>query len=160
MACSVSASAPSRIPVRALPDQPRAAASALLVSHIDGDHQFLEGIFLQKQWMLFRSETVPSALSLLRANEVPVVISERDVPGGGWRKILSGLECLPRPPLLVVTSHLADDHLWAEVLNLGGHDVLATPFCAKELLWVLENAWRRFGVPPGAPATAACAQGS
>ena len=49
---------------------------------------------------------------------------------------------LPHQPLLVVTSRLADEHLWVEVLNLGGHDVLAKPFQAAEVQWVLENAWR------------------
>lgn len=62
-----------------------------------------------------------------------MVISEQDVPGGGWKKILSALQQLSRPPLLVVTSRLADEYLWAEVLNPGGHDVLAKPFRAKEL---------------------------
>ena len=69
--------------------------------------------------------------SVLGANQIPVVISERDVPGGGWKKVLSSLQQLVRPPLLVVSSSLADDHLWAEVLNLGGHDVLATPFMKR-----------------------------
>ena len=40
-------------------------------------------------------------------------------------------------PNLVVTSRLADDRLWAEVLNLGGWDVLSTPFEAAELIRVL-----------------------
>ena len=31
-------------------------------------------------------------------------------------------------PLVIVASHLADDQLWAEALNLGAHDVLAKPF--------------------------------
>jgi hypothetical protein len=130
-----------------------ASASALLGSNVQEDHRFLEEIFFQKQWMLFRTESVRDALSVLEWNEIPVVISEQDVPGGGWKKILSALQRLPRPPLLVVTSGLAYEHLWAEVLNLGGHDVLALPFSAKELVWVMENAWRRFGFTFGAEKT-------
>jgi DNA-binding response OmpR family regulator len=145
---SLNVSAFSKIPV---PDSSQkcgksaATASALLVSNIKEDHRFLEEIFFQKQWMLFRTGSVADALSVVGRNEISVVISERNAPGGGWKNILSALERFPRPPLLVVTSRLPDDHLWAEALNLGAHDVLATPFSAKELVWVLENAWHRFG---------------
>lgn len=128
--------------------------SALLVSDSEEDHRFMNQVFFQKGWMLFRTENVRGALSFLRENEIPVVISERDVPGGGWKQILLALQQLARPPLLVVTSRLADEYLWAEVLNLGGHDVLAKPFRAKELVWVIENAWRRFDFMFGADALA------
>ena len=43
-------------------------------------------------------------------------------------------------PPLVVTSRLADDYLWSEVLNLGGWDVLAKPFRQQEVLYVLDSA--------------------
>lgn len=151
MPSGVNVSALSEVPV---PDLSR---SALLVSHIEVDHRFLEELFFQKQWTLARSATVQDAVWLLQRNEIPVVISERDVPGGGWKEILSALQCLRCPPLLVVTSRLADDHLWAEVLNLGGHDVLATPFNTKELVWVLENAWRHSGATSAPKALTASA---
>jgi DNA-binding response OmpR family regulator len=81
-------------------------------------------------------------LALLRDQPMPVVITERDLPLGDWKDILAAIQLLPHPPLLVVTSRLADEYLWTEVLNLGGHDVLAKPFQAVELQWVLESAWR------------------
>lgn len=137
--------------------EPAVPPSVMLVSHIEEDHRFVDEIFCQKRWSLFRAGTVRSAFSLLRENEIAVVISDRDVPGGGWKKMLSGLHRLARPPLLVVASRLADESLWAEALNLGAHDVLATPFSATELVWVLGNAWHRCGHTFGAKATAACA---
>jgi len=124
--------------------------SALLVSNIQEDHRILAEIFSQNQWMLFRTATVRTAISIVRENEIPVVISDRDVPDGGWKKLLSAFGRLSRPPLLVVTSRLADEYLWAEVLNLGGHDVLATPFNPRELGWVLESAWHTFACTFGA----------
>jgi hypothetical protein len=36
---------------------------------------------------------------------------------------LVAIQRVPKPPLLVVTSRLADEYLWAEVLNLGGQAV-------------------------------------
>jgi DNA-binding response OmpR family regulator len=44
-------------------------------------------------------------------------------------------------PLLIVTSRSADDALWAEVLNLGGYNVLAKPFDSREVFHVVANAW-------------------
>jgi FixJ family two-component response regulator len=45
--------------------------------------------------------------------------------------------------MLIVTSGLADAHLWAEVLNLGGYDVLAKPFDDQEVQRVVAGAWRQ-----------------
>jgi len=36
---------------------------------------------------------------------------------------------------------MADDALWAEVLNLGGYNVLAKPFDSREVFRVVGNAW-------------------
>ena len=48
------------------------------------------------------------------------------------------------PPNLIVFSRLADERLWAEVLNLGGFDVLMTPFEPEEVLRVDFAAWSRW----------------
>jgi hypothetical protein len=48
---------------------------------------------------------------------------------------------MPCPPLLVVTSRIADDRLWSEVLNLGGYNVLAKPLNMKEVFHVVGLAW-------------------
>ncbi len=44
------------------------------------------------------------------------------------------------PPALIVTSPAAGPRLWAEVLNLGGYDVLAQPFSTEEVLWSVQQA--------------------
>jgi DNA-binding response OmpR family regulator len=58
--------------------------------------------------------------------------------------VLQDLRKLPVPPQLVVTSRLADDHLWAEVLNIGGFDVLARPLDRDEVERVVASASRHF----------------
>jgi DNA-binding response OmpR family regulator len=70
-----------------------------------------------------------------------VVVCERDLLPGSWREILAETARLPFPPFLIVTSRLADERLWAEALNVGAYDVLAKPFDAKEVVWVLSLAW-------------------
>src|SRR5208283_787077 len=120
-----------------------AQTSALLVSGIEEDHEFLGRVFSQQAWRLYKARTVESAIDLLSRSPVPVVMTERDLPLGNWKDVLAAIQQLPQTPLLIVTARLADEHLWAEVLNLGGHDVLSQPFQVSELLWVLGNAWRR-----------------
>jgi len=44
--------------------------------------------------------------------------------------------------VLVVTSKFPDESLWAEVLNLGGYDVLAQPFDREEVTRVVRSAVR------------------
>lgn len=119
-----------------------ARRAALLVSAVEEDYQFLDDVFFRQGWALHRAPTLGSALAFLRDNPVPVVITERDLPLGDWKNLFAAIQHLPRAPLLIVADRLADEHLWAEVLNLGGHDVLGKPFQERELLWVLGSAWR------------------
>ena len=51
---------------------------------------------------------------------------------------------LQDPPSLVVTSRLADERLWAEVLNLGAYDLLARPFNKNELTRTVALAWQHW----------------
>jgi len=116
--------------------------SALLVSAVEEDHEFLGQVFSQQGWILYKARTLEAAVDLLRRTPVPVVMTERDLPHGNWKDVLAAIQQLPQTPLLIVTARLADEFLWAEVLNLGGHDVLSQPFQATELLWVVGNACR------------------
>ena len=72
--------------------------------------------------------TCREALTYLGDNDTAVLICERDLPDGDWKFVLNGFDSLPMPPNLIVTARLANDELWAEVLNLGGYNVLAQPF--------------------------------
>jgi len=73
-----------------------------------------------------------------------VLLCERDHAGGNWEELLKATAKLPAPPKLIVFSRLADEALWANVLNLGGFDVLMTPFEPEEVLRVAFAAWSRW----------------
>jgi DNA-binding response OmpR family regulator len=135
-------------------DCPPEARSVLLVSPLPEDHEFLGQLFSQQNWKLYGVRTLGCAIALLRDQPIPVVVTERDLPLGGWKDLLAATQLLTHRPLLVVAARLADEYLWTEVLNLGGHDVLAKPFQAKELRWVLESAWRATAAREGRPMTA------
>ena len=75
------------------------------------------------------------------------VVVSAHVPGWPWKQALADLRRMTQPPQLIVTSRLADDSLWAEVLNVGGYDVLAEPFDANEVERVIASARRHFEPP-------------
>ncbi|HEY1239256.1 MAG TPA: hypothetical protein VGF16_01815 [Bryobacteraceae bacterium] len=122
--------------------------SALLVSLYPDDRLILTNIFEQQNWSLTAVGSLRSALAFLRRRPVPLVIAERDFRGGGWKDVLAAVRDLPNAPALVVISRLADEHLWSEVLNLGGHDVLAKPLRQAEVLWVFRHVLEKYaGLP-------------
>ena len=118
--------------------------SVLAVGATNEDQTNLENIFTEWGWELHRVRTRREAHAFLDRNPVGVVISERELPEGGWREMLDDLQQRSEPPALVVTSRLADESLWAEVLNMGGYDVLAEPLDSEEVTRVVSAAARHF----------------
>ena len=112
---------------------------ALLVSPDPADRAALEPMFRIRNWRLGAVETLPAALEFLRKAAVPLVIAERDFVLGGWRDLLRETQNLSLAPRLIVISRMADERLWSEVLNLGGHDVLAKPLRESEVYWVCNH---------------------
>ncbi len=69
-----------------------------------------------------------------------LVMCDEKLPDGNWRDVLTRLEALPGSPALIVASHLADERLWAEVLNRGAYDLLLEPFRAEEVVRTVGTA--------------------
>ncbi len=113
----------------------------LLISPLDDDHRSLTQILGHSKWKYYVARSRAEALTFLRENAVAVLICESDLIDGTWRDLLDQTTRMEHAPLLIVTSRLADHALWAEVLNLGGYDVLAKPFNSKEVFHVVSNAW-------------------
>jgi DNA-binding response OmpR family regulator len=126
--------------------QPGIAAgpAVLIISSFEEDHIGFSRILGDCQCEAHAVRTCQQGLAILRERTVSIVICERDLPDGTWKDILQALETLSDHPFLIVTSRLADDHLWVEVLNLGGHDVLAKPLDHKEVVRAIESAWRNW----------------
>ena len=113
----------------------------LSISATREDHQVLRCMLSDLK--LAAAGTRQEAMSFLRLDRVAVIVCERDLPDGTWKDILGDTAAFPNPPALVVTSRLADEYLWAEVLNLGGYDLLAKPFSEPEVKRVLAAALRQ-----------------
>ena len=117
----------------------------LVISSFEEDHTRMGHVFGgESNWLVRGVRTRGEATVLVCENPPPVVICERDLPDGNWKDILDALTLLAHPPALIVTSRLADEYLWVEVLNLGGHDVLSKPLHEKEVLWAVDSAWRHW----------------
>jgi DNA-binding NtrC family response regulator len=114
----------------------------LTVSACRGNHVFLKQVFRDTNWELREARTYRDALMILCTDRMPVVICESCLPDGNWKDILSQVAVLPDAPRLIVTSREPDESLWAEVLNMGGYDVLATPFEKDEVIRVVSRAWQ------------------
>jgi len=85
--------------------------------------------------------TLAAAASALRGNRVSIVMCEYDLLPGSWMELLDVADRLPAPLPVIVTSRTADERMWAEVLNMGGYDVLLKPFRSEEVIRTLTSAW-------------------
>ena len=123
---------------------PEKTAAVLAVSPLSADLVRLREILSQGNWQLHEASDYNKALALLRDESVQVLLCERDHADGNWEDLLKATARLLAPPKLIVFSRLADESLWAMVLNLGGFDVLITPFEPEEVLRVTFAAWSRW----------------
>ena len=118
----------------------RTEGAVLLISPYPEDETFLRDIVngfsfrleVSLDWRTARTASALSSFSL--------IITERDLPDASWQNVFSKCERLRNPPRLIVISRLADERLWAEVLNRCGFDVLAKPFERDEVARVLDYA--------------------
>jgi DNA-binding response OmpR family regulator len=125
--------------VLAQPDRP---VTVLAISPFSSDHVFLRHIFSHSKWRLWGAGSLREAREILRHSSMYVVLCEKELPDCTWKEIPEELAALKDPPPLIVISRLADERLWAEVLNLGGYDVLMKPFDPLEVVRVISLAWR------------------
>jgi CheY-like chemotaxis protein len=113
----------------------------LSVSPNEGDHAALLQILDELPFLLTTAHTCQEAAAYLKQEEFGIILCECNMPDGTWIEILNQVSGGGHDPLLIVTSRLADVSLWAEVLNLGGYDLIAKPFNHQEVRHVLTSAW-------------------
>ena len=117
----------------------------LLICSRSADRDALRQIFDNSHWVSLNAWTATDSLRLLERSYcgIPVVICDYASRECDWKVLLQELEKLAIPPRLIVASQVADESLWAEVLNLGAYDLLlGAPFEPEEVLRVTQSAWR------------------
>jgi len=111
---------------------------ALLPSR--ADQQCLRNIFSHSNWKLQIASGLPEAQPFLRDDTVGVVITDCHLSAGEyWTDVLQTAEQRAVPPLLIVADR--SPNAVAEVLNMGGYDVLAKPFNLTEVVRIVGAAW-------------------
>jgi DNA-binding NtrC family response regulator len=123
------------------------ARSVLVVLASREESASLRRILSGSGWDLRVAPAFPDAEAALRTSSFAVVIcAARFEDGHRWQDVLNEVQQMPVPPQLIVADRLADEALWAEVLNCGCYDLLMTPFEAEEVLRVVPMAcdfWKR-----------------
>ncbi len=117
-------------------------ASVLIVCPFPDHHAIIQQLLEGKNWTVHHANSCSDAAGFLSANQPDAIICERVLPDGRWEDILRYTQEWSQKSSLIVSCRLADNHLWAEVLNAGGFDVLAQPFDDEELLRIVELAAR------------------
>jgi len=112
-------------------------ATILLVSHLVQDHIDLRRILERTCCETYEAHSCREALAAIAEQDLDAVLCEAKLPDCNWRDLLEVFSRTENPPYLIVTSRLADERLWAEVLNLGGYDVLVKPFDAQAVRHVV-----------------------
>ena len=123
--------------------------AVLSVSSAEEDHFHLQDILSSPGRTLYpdigftitAKSTISAAKSALQRGRMSIVMCEHDLSPGSWKELLDFVQRLPAPPPVIVTSRMADERMWAEVLNLGGYDVLARPFRSEEVIRTVTSAW-------------------
>ena len=123
--------------------------AVLSVSSAEEDHFHLQEIFSNPSRTLYPDlaftmtprSSIAAAKSALQRGKISIVMCEHELSSGSWKELLDLVQRLPAPPPLIVTSRFADERMWAEVLNLGGYDVLAKPLNSEEVIRTVTSAW-------------------
>ena len=101
-------------------EKPIANPTILAVFPAAEDRASLIDIFAHSGWKIRFTRVLAETQRALLRSAVGVVISDSCFSDGNcWQDLLHELRQMEGPPPLIVADRLADERLWAEVLNLG-----------------------------------------
>ena len=90
---------------------------------------------------------------LQEAGSYDLVLVDADLPGGSWKMLIESILNTQRSCEVIVCARLADEQLWAEVLQSGVYDLIPEPYEEREVARIARCALdsqylRRFGGAP------------
>ncbi len=122
-------------------DKPVISVEALVISYQDHHLACLQMVFRSCGWKIHSVPDLTAGIGLIRRLDPLVVICDDQLKDGDWRLALQAVMKAGFPPLLIVASRIADEHMWAEILSLGAYDLLAKPYDASEVIHAVGSAW-------------------
>jgi DNA-binding response OmpR family regulator len=114
---------------------------SLAITQNPSDLVFLQQMFDDAQWILYKAGTYREAMFQLNRDRVHVIICEFQLPDASWKDVLSHLAPWADRPRLIVVSSRPDEQLRSEVLAMGGFGVLRTPLQQVEVAYLIGSAW-------------------
>ena len=115
--------------------------SVLLVGARNPRCDEIEMFLNHTRWYVQRARNVAEAQVILSRHPVQVILCEETLVDGSWRDVLNAAERCDKPASVVLIAPI-NNRTWAEVLSLGGYDLLPVPCSAHELYSVVPAAWR------------------
>lgn len=117
-----------------------ARAALVAVFGQDEDRLSLERILSPCEWDVIWTRSCTEAVAAVRRTAAPIIVCDQRFPDGEWRELWNELGKDPCPPEFILASRLADERLWAELLNLGGYNLLTKPFRPEEVIRTIHGA--------------------
>jgi DNA-binding NtrC family response regulator len=99
--------------------------------------------------------SLQQARGQLQTATYDVIITEAHLTDGYWLDVLHIVREKADSAKIILTDRMAGVPLWVEALNCGIYDLIAQPFCDREVLRILANACLVEGSPTFAAAFAA-----
>jgi DNA-binding NarL/FixJ family response regulator len=119
--------------------------SVLLIGHATRCQELREVLVESSiDHLLAEAKGFAEARQHLERQLISVILCPLDLHDGTWQSLLEHTQMQASgKPSVIVYGRLADERLWAEVLNLGGHDVLQSePVVPDELKRAVMSAHR------------------
>jgi DNA-binding NtrC family response regulator len=97
----------------------------------------LEGLDLEIEWAVGFQDAVRK---LSGANCYDLLLVDAELPDGSWRNLLLFVQNSGMTSEMIVCSRLADQQLWAEVIQCGAYDLIAEPYERQEVSRIVGSA--------------------
>ena len=107
------------------------------------ENEALRVILQRTEWRVFECRDAHE-LEAAAARRTPAVVVAADALDSGldWRSLMDGMAS-DHPVQVIVASRLADEGLWADVLNRGAFDLVEIPFRPDDVTRSIAAAWRQ-----------------
>jgi DNA-binding response OmpR family regulator len=112
------------------------------------DRFFLERLGEQHNWALRFADSPQDGFRMAAQNYFELILCDRHQSGYPWREVMDRLAATSPRSCILLVSPVNDSHLWSDVLQQGGYDVLIRPLREKAVLHSIDAAVRF--VLPGA----------
>jgi AmiR/NasT family two-component response regulator len=123
------------------PKHSSAATPVIALAVSDHDREILTAISGREPWEIHLAESRVQAWDAMNRFNSPVILYDRDWPGAEWRSTVQTFARSAQRPCVLLTSRVADEYLWQELIRCGGHDLLAKPLRSEDVTRALKLAY-------------------